>query len=235
MAVGSPKPLEGRAPLTRDRIVRAAIEAADRDGLEGLSMRRLGQSLAVDPMALYRHVRDKEDLFQGMREAVVGGIPVVTPTPDWRVAMRAQVLGARTQMLRHPWAPRLLEERAEGPAVLARVEAVLAILAAGEFSIELAHHLLHVMGSRILGFTQDLWDDSGEASQDPAAAAAFAAAVATTLPNIARLAVAVSHEDGLGGCDTDVEFAFGLDLVLDGFERLRAAEAEAQSGATPGP
>jgi AcrR family transcriptional regulator len=228
VAAGRTESIERREPLSRDRIVDAAMDAADREGLSGLSMRRLGQQLGVDPMALYRHVRDKEDLLAGMREAVIASIPVAAPSPNWREAMRAQVLGARALMLRHPWAPRVIEGRADGPAVLAYVESVLAILDAGGFTLELAHHVLHVMGSRVLGFTQDLWDDSG-APEDPAVSAAFAASIAPTHPNVARLAVAATHDGVLGRCDDDVEFAFGLDLILDGFERLRAAGAGAQS------
>jgi AcrR family transcriptional regulator len=219
-----------RTPLTRERILAAAADAADRDGLEGLSMRRLGQALAVDPMALYRHVRDKNDLLDGLRDMVLGEIPVVPPAPDWRTAMRAQVLGARGVMRRHPWAPRLLEDRAEGPSIIAYVDVVLGILHAGGLSLALAHHALHVLGSRIVGFTQDLFEDAGDPEADPAAAAAFAQSIAAVYPNVARLAVAVSHEGGLGGCDTDEEFLFGLDLLLDGLERMR--ESDQSSPAT---
>ena len=213
-----------RAPLTRARILEAAVAAADEGGLEGLSMRRLGQALGVDPMALYRHVRDKDDLLDGLRDVVLGEIPVVEPEPDWRAAMRRQILGAREVMRRHPWAPRLLEDRAQGPSIIAYVDVVLGIFHAGGLSTALAHHALHVLGSRVVGFTQDLFEDAGDPEADPEASAAFARSIATIHPHVARLAIAVSHEGGLGGCDSDEEFLFGLDLLLDGLERLREAD-----------
>jgi len=209
-----------RAPLSRARILEAAVVAADEGGLEGLSMRRLGQALGVDPMALYRHVRDKDDLLDGLRDVVLGEIPVVEAEPDWRAAMRRQTLGAREVMRRHPWAPRLLEDRAQGPSIIAYVDVVLGIFHAGGLSTALAHHALHVLGSRVVGFTQDLFEDAGDPEADPEAAAAFARSIATIHPHVARLAVAVSHEGGLGGCDTDAEFVFALDFLLDGLERL---------------
>ena len=84
----------------------------------------------------------------------------------------------------------------------------------------LAHHALHVLGSRTLGFTQDLFDDATE-RPDPEAAARLAAGLATAYPNLAELARTASHEGGLGGCDDDLEFEFALDLILDGLERLK--------------
>jgi AcrR family transcriptional regulator len=213
-----------RAPLTRARILDAAVGVADEGGLEGLSMRRLGQALGVDPMALYRHVRDKDDLLDGLRDLVLGEIPAVEPGPDWRTAMRGQTLGAREVMRRHPWGPRLREDRAEGASIIAYVDVILGIFHAGGLSTALAHHGLHVLGSRVVGFTQDLFEDAGDPDADPGAAAAFARSIAAIHPHVARLAVAVSHEGGLGGCDSDEEFLFGLDLLLDGLERLRTAD-----------
>ena len=213
-----------RTPLTRERILAAAIDVADTGGLEGLSMRRLGQALAVDPMALYRHVRDKDDLLDGLRDVILGEIPMAAPQPDWRAAIRSQTLGAREVMRRHPWAPRLLEDRAQGASIIAYVDGILGIFHAGGLSIALAHHALHVLGSRVVGFTQDLFEDAGDPEADPGAAAAFARSIAGIHPHVARLAVAVSHEGGLGGCDSDEEFLFGLDLLLDGLERVRVGE-----------
>jgi len=216
-----------RTPLTRERILAAAIDVADTGGLEGLSMRRLGQALAVDPMALYRHVRDKDDLLDGLRDVILGEIPMAAPQPDWRAAIRRQTLGAREVMRRHPWAPRLLEDRAQGASIIAYVDGILGIFHAGGLSIALAHHALHVLGSRVVGFTQDLFEDAGDPEADPGAAAAFARSIAGIHPHVARLAVAVSHEGGLGGCDSDEEFLFGLDLLLDGLDRVRAGEQTA--------
>jgi hypothetical protein len=127
-------------------------------------------------------------------------------------------------MLRHPWARQVLEERGTGgPATLARVEAALSALLDGGFSIEVAHHALHVLGSRIFGFNQDLFEESGDVDPSPEAAAAMTRALAG-YPRISELAQAASHEGVLGRCDDDVEFAFGLDLILDGLERFRQVD-----------
>ena len=103
------------------------------------------------------------------------------------------------------------------------MEAVTGILLDGGFTVDLAHHAMHVLGSRVLGFSQDLYDDAGV--PDPEMAAAWAAQLASVYPNIGALAMTASHEDGIGGCDDDYEFAFGLDLILDGLERRRVTAA----------
>jgi hypothetical protein len=131
-------------------------------------------------------------------------------------------MAARRVMLRHPWAKRVLEERRKGgPVFLAYIESVLATLQAGGFSIELAHHVLHVMGSRIFGFNQDLLEDKTQSVPSPEEAAVLMRALAP-FPHVVELAQAAGHDGVLGPCDDDVEFAFGLDLILDGLERRRS-------------
>jgi len=212
---------ERRAPLTRERVLLTAIDLADRGGIDALSMRKLGQELGVEAMALYRHVRDKTDLLDGVVEVIVGEIERTTPGDDWKADLRAQAMAARRVMLRHPWARRALEDRGTtGPATLAYIESVLAILHAGGFSIDLAHHSLHLLGSRVFGFSQDLFEEGGGdsgAEPDPI----VMGAMAERFPRVTELAQAASHEGVLGRCDDDAEFAFGLDLILDGLERMR--------------
>ena len=221
MVAESEPTAERRAPLTRERVLLTAIDLADRGGIDALSMRKLGQELGVEAMALYRHVRDKTDLLDGVVEVIVGEIERTAPGDDWKADLRAQAMAARRVMLRHPWARRALEDRGTtGPATLAYLEAVLAILHAGGFSIDLAHHSMHLLGSRIFGFSQDLFEEGGDeaaAEADPI----VMGAMAERFPRITELAQAASHEGVLGRCDDDVEFAFGLDLILDGLERLR--------------
>lgn len=218
---------ERRTPLTRERVLAVAVGLADRAGIESLSMRKLGQELGVDAMALYRHVRHKDDLLDGIVEMIVGEIERPAPNADWKTALREQAMAARRVMLRHPWARRVLEERATGgPAFLAYVESVLATLLDGGFSIDLAHHSLHVLGSRIFGFNQDVFEDSGEPDPSPEAAAMLARALAA-YPRITELAGSVSHDGVLGKCDDDFEFTFGLDLILAGLERHRATAGTA--------
>ena len=212
---------ERRAQLTREQVVAAAIELADRDGIESISMRRLAQELGVEAMSLYTHVRNKEDLLDGMVDAVIGMIPVDADADaaDWRTSLRRMALSARGVMLRHPWAPRTIETRAApGPAGLAYVNAVLGILREGGFSIAQAHHALHILGSRMLGFTQAVFDDS----VDPdAEAASLPDEFVAAFPYAAEMALAVAHGGALGPCDDDGEFEFGLDFILDGLNRLR--------------
>lgn len=211
----------------------AGIALADRDGLDGLSMRRLAQELGVNPMSLYHHLRDKDALLDAMLDAVVAGIEPGGPAaaedgegPRWTDELRALVLAARRQVLAHPWAVQVLQQReTPTPAALRHVDRVLGILRRGGCSVELGHHALHLLGSRILGFSQDLFDDRSAAQADPAVLAAQVAAWSSTHPHVAELAAAATHEGGLGGCDDDLEFGFGLDLLLDGLERHRRGQA----------
>jgi AcrR family transcriptional regulator len=212
----------GRRPgLTRERVLSAAIELADQEGIEAVSMRRLASELGVEAMSLYTHVRSKDDLLDGMVDALIATIPAAREPRrvGWKAALRRLVMGARAELLRHPWAPPVIESRTTaGPAVPRYFDVVIGILRDGGFSVEQAHHALHILGSRALGFTQDLFDDSDEV--DPAAAEAFAAQVGETMPYVAEMALAATHSGQLGACDDDVEFAFALDFILDGLDRL---------------
>ena len=215
--------IEPRRPLTRERVLRGAVELADREGIDAVSMRRLGQSLGVEAMALYRHVRDKEAILDGLVEEVVGEIELPAPgSGDWRASMRDLALASRTVMLRHPWAPAVIVSRPQvGPATLRHIDTVLGILAGGGFTLEVAHHALHVLGSRVFGFTQDPFNDTADVRPDPATQVAQARALAAVYPNVGELAMAATHDGALGGCDDDFEFRFGLDLILDGLDASR--------------
>jgi AcrR family transcriptional regulator len=220
MAVARPESAQRRSPLTRERVLKAAVRLADREGIEAVSMRRLGTELGIEAMSLYTHVRGKDDLLDGMIELVIGEIPIDRDGADWKVSLRTTILSARSVVLRHPWAPRVIESRDDpGASGLRYYNAVMGFLREGGFSLAMTHHAIHLLGSRLLGFTQDLFDDSPDVS--PEAMKAMAAAVADTHPYVAEMALGATHEGALGGCDDDVEFAFGLDLILDGLERLR--------------
>jgi AcrR family transcriptional regulator len=209
-----------RTQLTRERVLAAAIQLADRAGIESISMRRLAQELDVEAMSLYTHVRNKEDLLEGMADAVISEIPVTAGQAGWRASLRGMALAARSVILRHPWAAHTIEtQTAPGPAALGYINAVIGILREGGFSIAQAHHALHILGSRLLGFTQDLFDDSGDLG--PEAAASLADALGATHPYVVEMALAVTHTGALGPCDDDTEFEFVLDFLLDGLGRLQ--------------
>jgi len=221
---------EPRTPLSRERVLAAAVALADEHGIEAVSMRRLGQELGVEAMSLYNHVANKEDLLTGMADAIVSEMPVAEDGPDWRATLRQHVLDARDVLLRHEWAPKVIEGRKDlTPTMLQHYDGVVGIFLRAGFSADLTHHAVHVLGSRALGFTQELFDDSGSEMSDPEVAALMMQQMAAAYPNLgALIAGGDPHKEDdsiLGdGCDSQFEFEFTLDLILDGLERLRLAE-----------
>ena len=211
-----------RAPLSRDRVLRAAVARADKAGIESLSMRRLAEELGVVPMALYKHVANKEELLDGMIDVVVGEIDPPVAGAGWKSAVRQRILSARRALLRHPWASQVMESKQNPtPLVLAYMDTMIGLFRAGGFSVNLTHHVMHTIGSRVLGFSQELFNDSS--TVDPEVAAAMMRELGPKFPNVLAIATAASHEEAsvVGpGCDDQYEFEFALDLLLDGFERL---------------
>jgi AcrR family transcriptional regulator len=205
-----------RAPLDRDRVVRTAVAFADGHGLDALTMRRLSGELGVVPMALYKHVSDKDDLVNGMIDAVVASYP--SPRAQgWKARVRERVLGARDRTLAHPWLRSAIESRgAPTPTVLEYQNALAGELIAGGLSVDLAHHALHALGHRIWGFSPEAFRGAPAAAPDPARAAELTARV----PHVVAIAVDAGLRSGTGACDDDAEFEFTLDLLLDAFERL---------------
>ena len=212
-----------RARLNRMQVLRAAVELADDAGLEALSMRNLAQRIGVVPMALYKHVADKAELLDGMVDVIVADIDLATPGPDWKPAVREQVLGARRALLRHPWALQVIESRTSAsPVVLDYMDALIGLFLAGGFSVDLTHHVMHALGTRMWGFTRDVFP-TPTLPADPVERAAALAGFAERYPHIVEMATAVAAEaaaTGGGGCDDQSEFEFTLDLLLDGFEAL---------------
>jgi AcrR family transcriptional regulator len=212
-----------RAPLSRERVLKAAVALADESGIDSLNMRRLAQELAVVPMALYKHVANKDELLDGMVDVVVGEIHPAVDGGQWKSGVRQRILSARQALLIHPWASRVIESRATPtPMVLEYMESLIGTFRAGGFSVDLTHHVMHALGSRMLGFTQDLFDDTP--SGEPEMQAAMLRELAGRYPHVAEMAIAATHEDASiigSGCDDQFEFEFALDLLLDGFERLQ--------------
>jgi AcrR family transcriptional regulator len=214
---------ETRTPLTRERVLRAAVALADRDGIESLSMRNLAQALDVVPMALYRHVANKEELLDGLVDVVIAEIEPPLTDADWKTTIRERILSARRALLRHPWASRLMESRkSPTPVVLDYMDSMIGLFRTGGFSLDLTHHAMHAMGSRMFGFTQEIFNDTTDI--DPAAEAEMWSAMAGTYPYIFEIFTSISHDDAstVGpGCDDQFEFEFALDLMLEGLEKLK--------------
>ncbi|WP_236647937.1 MULTISPECIES: TetR/AcrR family transcriptional regulator [Micromonospora] len=212
-----------RAPLNRDRVLRAAVELADHTGVDSVSMRNLAQELGVVPMALYKHVANKEALFDGMVDIVVGEIDPPVGGTEWKPAIRQRILSARRALLRHPWASRVIESRPRPTlVVLDYLNSVVGMFRAGGFSVDLTHHVMHALGSRVWGFTQELFPAS-PLPADPQLQAAMFRELAGRYPHIAEITMSAAHDEGsvVGqGCDDQSEFEFALDLLLDGFDTL---------------
>jgi AcrR family transcriptional regulator len=215
-----------RVRVNRDRALRAAVALADKAGLESLTMRSLAQELGVVPMALYKHVANKDDLIGGMVDIIVGEIEPAVAGADWKSAARERILSARRALLRHPWARAAIESRTTmTPVVLSYMESMIGIFRAGGLSIDLTHHVLHALAGRIWGFTQDLFADppTSEATVDPEAQAVALQGMAIKYPYSFEIARLIAHDDTSvvgGGCDDQFEFEFALDVLLDGFARL---------------
>jgi AcrR family transcriptional regulator len=224
-------PRTQRTPLSRDRVLQAAVDLADRDGIDALTMRNLAADLGVEAMSLYHHVANKEAILDGVVEVVVAEINDATaqvpdpPGPDqWKDVLRARILVARQVLLAHPWAPGVIESRtALIPPVVLHFERVLGVMRQGGLSWDTAHHALHALGSRALGFTQELFAPA-DVEVDEATDRELLAQMAEQVPNLVAMLGEVSHADPdstLGWCDDQAEFEFGLDLLLDGLDRLR--------------
>lgn len=210
-----------RRPLDRKRVVRAAFALADEAGLAGVSMRRLADSLGVTPMALYKHVAGREEILDLMVDELVERIDVDSPEVEWKRRLRARILAAREAMSTHAWAQEAIETRAQAtPQVLAYMDGLMSIMFEGGFSADLVHHAMHALSTRMWGFTRDVLP-MPVAPEDPAERTEAFAAFARSYPSIARMASTSPHAGG--DCDDDAEFAFALDLLLDGFERLHSA------------
>lgn len=216
-----------RVPLSRERVLLGAVAVADKAGIESLSMRRLAEELGVVPMAIYKHVANKEELLDGMIDAVVGEIDPPVAGAGWKSAVRQRILSARRALLRHPWASQVMESKKNPtPVVLAYMDSMIGMFRAGGFSVNLTHHVMHTIGSRVLGFTQELFNDSR--TVDPAMQEVMMRELGPRFPNVLAIAMAASHEGEsvVGqGCDDQYEFEFALDLQLDGFERLLRRES----------
>ncbi len=211
-----------RAPLSRDRVLKAAVALADKEGLEGLSMRKLGAELGVVPMAFYKHVGNKEDMLDGMVDVVFAEISVPPPDLDWKATTRARAVSTRQVLARHAWAIGITESRAKpGPANLRHRDSVIGCLRQGGFPIELAIHASSALDSYIYGFAlqeQNLpFDSTEELAED--ADLILSQFPTGEYPYLAETIAEVVKKPGWDHAD---EFEYGLDLILDALEQRLA-------------
>ncbi len=214
-----------RPRLSRERIVVEAVTLADRIGVEALTIRRLATALEVKPMTIYHHVANKESILDGMVDLVFAEIELPAQGASWRSATRVRAMSARAVLSRHPWAPPLMESRTSpGPATLRHHNAVLRCLRSDGFSLALAAHAYALLDSYIYGFAlqeANLPATAGEAMVD------LAEELTTSIPEgeypyLVELARAHAMRPGYDFAD---EFEYGLDLILDGLEAAREADA----------
>jgi AcrR family transcriptional regulator len=213
-----------REPLSRARVLQAAVALADEAGLDAFSMRALAQQLGVVPMALYKHVANKEQLLDGMVDIVFGEIELPSGEHDWRSAMRRRAISTREALKRHGWAIGMMESRAPGPANLRNHNAVMGCLRKAGFAFEMAVHAYSLQDAYIYGFAlqeRDLAFETPDSAGEAAQRRAQTIGALDEYPYLAEIAAKLPQS----GYDTAAEFEWGLDLILDGLERLRHAGA----------
>ena len=208
-----------RAPLSRERVLRAAVALADESGIASLTMRKLGEAVGVEAMSLYNHVANKDDLLDGMIDVVFGEIDLPAGEADWKTAMRERAISVREVLSRHRWAIGLMESRTTpGPANLRHHDAVIGSLRNAGFSIELAAHAYSALDSYIYGFAMQEPSLPFDTPQQTAevAQAIIAQLPAGEYPHLTELTIEHILQPGYNYAN---EFEYGLDLILDGLER----------------
>jgi AcrR family transcriptional regulator len=214
-----------RRRLSREQVLETAIRRADEGGLEALTMRTLAEELGVAPMALYRHVTNKDDLIDAMIDVVFGELGLPSGGADWKTAMRRRAISLRDGLTRHRWAIGLMESRRNpGPANLRHHDAVIGKLRAAGFSVELTAHAYSLLDSYIYGFALTKmnlpFDTSGDVGE--VAQSMLEPFPVNEYPNLVEF---VSQHVMKPGYDYGDEFEYGLDLILVGLENALGAVA----------
>jgi AcrR family transcriptional regulator len=221
VAPGTDPSTPRRAPLSRQRVLLEAVALADENGIGTLTMRRLADRLHVEPMSLYHHVANKDEILDGMVDAVFREIELPPTDAEWKAATRNRAVSARDALRRHPWAISLMQSRATpGPATLRHHDAVIGCLRNAGFTIELAAHAISAIDGYLYGFAmQELNLPFSTPEETAAMAVTFLDQFpAEEYPHLAELTTKHVLQPGY---DYGDEFEFGLDLILDGLERAR--------------
>jgi AcrR family transcriptional regulator len=217
------KEAEAHAPLSKERMLGAAVQLADREGLAAVSMRKLAEELGAGAMSLYHYVPNKDALLDEMVDVVFAAIELPSLEDDWKTALRKRAISTRAVLRRHPWALDIMESRTSpGPANLRLHDAVVACLREAGFSVPDAVHAYSVQDAYIYGFAlqeKNLpFNTSEEAAQIGDLMIEQFQHIADQIPYSFEV---VATYVAKGGYDPTTEFEFGLDLILDGLERLR--------------
>ena len=209
-----------RLPLSRDRVVRAALALADEGGIESLTMRKLGQELQVKAMSLYNHVANKDEVLDGIIDLVFSEIDLPASGADWKTAMRQRAISLRDVLSRHRWAIGMMEARRNpGPANLRHHDAVIGRLRAAGFSVEMTAHAYSLLDSYIYGFALTKMNLPFDTTEGVAAADGLLQPLPVNeYPNLVEYSTEHATEPGY---DHGGEFEYGLDVVLDGLEQVR--------------
>lgn len=210
---------EQRAPLSKDRVLRAAMELADREGIEALSMRRLASELGVEAMSLYHYVNSKDDILAGIVDLALNEIEPPSGGTDWKATVRRSAISYHETLRRHRWVTSVTTAGAVSLAQLRYMDALLKRLREAGLSPELTHHAYHALDSHIVGSALWLARVPPKEKLDVLAQDVLRQLPADTYPDL------VLHvQQHLSGAARGLRFfEFGLDLILDGLERLRAA------------
>jgi len=211
---------EPRGRLTRDRVLRAAIDLADARGLEALTMRRLAQELGVEAMSLYYYVASKDEILNAIVDIVEGAIELPSPEADWKSALRRTALSAHDVFERHPWAASLtLSATGSRPARWRYMDAIYGCLRRAGFPADRADHAYHALESHIAGFT--LWSAQLQVDAEELRELANAFLGSISGDDYPYLVEHVHQHLRERDPGDEGSFAFGLDLLLDGLERIR--------------
>ena len=211
-----------RTALSRDRVLRAAVDLADETGIDTLTMRRLGERLGVEAMSLYNHVANKEDLLVGMADSVLTEVELPAEGVDWKTSMHRRAASERKALVRHPWAAVLIGALPHpGPEALRHADAVLGSLIRAGFTADMASRAFWMIDSYIYGFARQQSNVQLQEAADPDVAQATRDLPAETYPYLVQ--AAVSYAAG-PGWDIEQEFEFGLGMILDGLEPHMTAE-----------
>jgi AcrR family transcriptional regulator len=221
MATQTDTSVKRRTPLSRERVLRAALDLADSGGIDSLSMRKLGEEVGVEAMSLYNHVANKDDILDGIVDLVFGEIALPSDRGDWKPAMRKRAVSAHEALLRHPWAPSLMQSRTRpGPATLRHHDSVLGRLRNAGFTLVMAAHAISVIDAYVYGFAlQQINVPLQSRDQVAEVGQNILRQMAGEYPHLAEM---ITKHAMKPGYDYAKEFEFGLDLILDGLEGLRA-------------